>query len=107
MTQVVLMVKKSDQNYQESTYGNFSRQMKPQEGMEITIQQDFENYHAQILSHHGVVEKFGNFWDDENVNEELNYDTTTNGDMDSSNKTPSQDVAISIWDLDCDDHSYS
>ncbi|XP_006366537.1 putative ETHYLENE INSENSITIVE 3-like 4 protein [Solanum tuberosum] len=88
---------KSDQNNQESAYDNFSSLIgeikKPQEEMEITIQQDFENYHAQILVH-GVVENFGNFWDD---------DATTNENLNSSQDVLNHEVAISIWDLDCDD----
>ncbi|KAF3643081.1 hypothetical protein FXO38_20799 [Capsicum annuum] len=122
MSQVVPMVTKSDQNNQESIHdadqlnmsiSNFSSligsQMKLQEEMEITLQQDFDKYDAQILSH-GVVENLGNFWGDENVLEELNYEVTSSGNM-NSNETPSQDVlnnefAISIWDIDCDD-SYS
>ncbi|PHU18059.1 hypothetical protein BC332_13754 [Capsicum chinense] len=122
MSQVVPMVTKSDQNNQESIHdadqlnmsiSNFSSligsQMKSQEEMEITLQQDFDKYDAQILSH-GVVENLGNFWGDENVLEELNYEATSSGNM-NSNETPSQDVlnnefAISIWDIDCDD-SYS
>ncbi|XP_075089053.1 putative ETHYLENE INSENSITIVE 3-like 4 protein isoform X1 [Nicotiana tabacum] len=94
--------------HEESIFGREGEIIFQQDLMNnMEVERSSVNCHTQISD--AVLENLKNFWGDNNVVlEQLDYDLTTNGNM-NSNGTPSQDVdlnhdaATCIWDLAYDD----